>query len=296
MSRRQRKKLIIILVILLLLCVICFSSVIYLKKQNRENDNVSKPSNNGSVVKPNNNEEDPVLVAIKNEQYYLERNLSRYLSYAKSNPSKSAKDIVADVNAHIDSAFYTDVVDTNLDDGLLVLVNKYHKLPDDYEPDLVEMSNIYSYDGYKMNATAYEHLKDMIDTASQDGIKLFNISSYRSFKTQENLYNRYVNKDGKEAADTYSARAGYSEHQTGLATDLNTADENKHFENTKEYAWLKANAYKYGFIERYPQGKEYITGYIFEPWHYRYVGEEVAKYIYENDITFDEYYAFFIEK
>ncbi len=296
MSRRQRKKLIIILVILLLLCVICFSSVIYLKNRNREKDNVSKPSNNGSVVKPNNNEEDPILTAIKNEQYYLERNLSRYLSYAKSNPSKSSKDIVSDVNAHIDSAFYTDVVDTNLDDGLLVLVNKYHKLPDDYEPDLVEMSNIYSYDGYKMNATAYEHLKDMIDDASKDGIKLFNISSYRSFKTQENLYNRYVNKDGKEAADTYSARAGYSEHQTGLATDLNTADENKHFENTKEYAWLKENAYKYGFIERYPQGKEYITGYIFEPWHYRYVGDEVAKYIYENDITFDEYYAFFIEK
>ena len=289
MSRRKRKKLIFIIVILLTLSVICFTSVIYL-------NNRKDPNNNPSKDNPSSSDVDPVELSLRKETYFLERNLSRYLRYAKENPSKDMEEVVRCVNANIDSEFYTNVVDTNLDDGLLVLVNKYHKLASDYEPDLVKMDTKYSYDNKYMNAVAYEHLKDMIDAALLDGIKLYNISSYRSYQTQTDLYNRYVNKDGKEAADTYSARAGYSEHQTGLATDLNTADENKHFENSPEYAWLSKNAYKYGFIERYPKDKEYITGYIFEPWHYRYVGETVAKYIYDHQITFDEYYAYFIEK
>ena len=97
-----------------------------------------------------------------------------------------------------------------------------------------------------------------------------------------------------QTADTYSARPGSSEHQTGLAVDINAADD--WFNNTKEAKWLANNAYKYGFILRYPKGKEYITGYQYESWHYRYVGEKVAKYIYEHDITYEEYYATFILK
>ena len=105
-----------------------------------------------------------------------------------------------------------------------------------------------------------------------------------------------VRIDGVEAADTYSARPGFSEHQLGYSIDLTNGESVpfEEFHNTKEYEWLKDNAYKYGFILRYPKDKEYITGYIFEPWHIRYVGYDIAKYIYENNITYEEYYAYFI--
>ena len=108
------------------------------------------------------------------------------------------------------------------------------------------------------------------------------------------MYDRYVKRDGKKKADIYSARPGYSEHQTGLCTDINTVDSS--FANTKEAKWLADNSYKYGFILRFPKGKEDITGYKYEPWHYRYVGEETAKIIYDEDLTLEEYYAYYIEK
>lgn len=292
---KKKKKLIRIIVILLLLTVICFSSVAYLKKR-RESDEVTPnqtPGNNDSHV---NTTIDPVEQALRNETYFLERNLTRYLSYAKKYPDKEPAEVVRSVNANIDYDFYTNDTASNLADGILVLVNKYHKLPSDYEPDLVSMSSTYTYGTFQMQREAYEHFKDMCDNASVDGIHLYNVSAYRSYSRQETLYNNYVKQGGQEYADNTSARAGYSEHQTGLVSDIITADSNSHFENTKEYAWLKENSYKYGFIERFPQGKEYITGYEFEPWHYRYVGVEVATYIQEHQITFDEYYAYFIEK
>ncbi len=293
--KRRRKKLILIIVILLALSIICFSSVIYLNKRKEPNDNMN--NNPTKDNEPINKDIDPLEIALRNEKYFLEKNLSRYLSYAKENPDIDAKEVITRINTNLDYAFYTHDIDSNLDDGLLIIVNKYHKLPSDYEPELVEMDSKYVNWGTRyMHPTAYEHLVEMIEDAKEDGIKLFSVSPYRSYKTQEDTYNGYVAKDGVEKTDTYSARPGYSEHQTGLAVDLNTTDENAHFEDSKEGIWLKENAYKYGFILRYPEDKVYITGYIFEPWHYRYVGTEVAKYINENQITFDEYYAFFIEK
>ena len=103
---------------------------------------------------------------------------------------------------------------------------------------------------------------------------------------------------GSEYADEIAARPGHSEHQTGLALDIfcTTNSNTKTFKDSEAYQWLLNNAYKYGFILRYPEGKENITGFTFESWHYRYVGTEIATYIYENDITFDEYYAYFTEK
>ncbi len=292
--KRKRKKLILIIVILLVLSIICFSSVIYLNKRKEPNDNMN---NNPTKDNESIDNIDPLEVALRNETYFLERNLSRYLSYAKENPDIETKEIITRVNTNLDYAFYTHDIDSNLDDDLLIIVNKYHKLPSDYEPELVEMDSKYVNWGKRyMHPTAYEHLVEMIEDASKEGIRLFSVSPYRSYNTQKSLYNNYVASHGQEEADTFSARPGYSEHQTGLAVDLNTTDENAHFENTKEGKWLQENAYKYGFILRYPQDKEYITGYIFEPWHYRYVGTEVASYINEHQITYDEYYAFFIEK
>ena len=120
------------------------------------------------------------------------------------------------------------------------------------------------------------------------GLNIPLVSGYRSYETQENLYNKYVKKDGEKKANTYSAKPGESEHQTGLAFDIGSVD--RSFANTIEAKWLAENAYLYGFIIRYPKDKEEITGYNYEPWHLRYVGQELAKYLKKNNLTLEEYY------
>ncbi len=294
----------LLLVIVLTLGIVLiggFTAYKFFKGDNNDMTDDNKPN---EVEKPNKDNEQgdtPIdnsdEAKLRKEYYFIDANLDRYLAYLKENPTKSMEEVVRCVNANIDYAFYTHEVPSNLDDGYLLIVNKYNKLGSDYVPDLVEMDDKYNHNkGYRyMNPIAYEHFKEMVDAAALDNITLYNISAYRSYDTQKILYNNYVARDGKEAADTFSARAGYSEHQTGLASDINTSSSSAHFENSKEYSWLQENSYKYGFILRYPKDKEYITGYKYEPWHYRYVGEEVAKYIHETGITYEEYYAFFIK-
>lgn len=157
--------------------------------------------------------------------------------------------------------------------GGILIANKSYPLPKDYNP------------GNDPEATAA--LYTMFAAAAEDGCNMFVVSGFRSYETQNWLYNSYVQRDGVEAADRYSARPGHSEHQTGLAFDINSTSDS--FASTKEAQWLAENAYRYGFILRYPQGKEHITGYMFEPWHYRYVGIENARRIFESGLTIEEY-------
>lgn len=227
------------------------------------------------------------------ESHYVEDNYERYVAYKKKHADYSDDTIINYVNIGLDREFYTHMENTDMSDGILVLCNKFHTLKSNYVPDLVSLSG---YGGGQMQREAAAHFKEMVNAAKGDGIKLWNVSGYRSYSTQKYLYNSYVNRDGVVKADTYSARPGSSEHQTGLATDINTASSKSHFENTKEYAWLTKNAYKYGFILRYPEGKTFITGYKYEPWHYRYVGKDVAKIIYEKNITYEEYYVMYLMK
>lgn len=164
-------------------------------------------------------------------------------------------------------------------DGIL-LVNKTYGLPPDY--NLGE------------DPEALDQLNKMIQAAREEiGKKIFPVSGFRSYDYQKGLYNTYVERDGEEKASTYSAKPGHSEHQTGLAFDIGGEDQsfwvNDSFTNTIEAKWLAENAHKYGFILRYPQGKSHITGYKYEPWHFRYVGEEHAAKIYKNDLTLEEY-------
>ena len=137
----------------------------------------------------------------------------------------------------------------------------------------------------------------MWNAAKEEGLLLIVNSSYRDYETQDAVWKDYAEANGEEWADNKAARAGSSEHETGLALDIVTNNViMNEFENTEEFKWLQDNAYKYGFILRYPKGKENITGYEYESWHYRYVGEEVAKEIHDLDITFDEYYAYYLDK
>ena len=157
-----------------------------------------------------------------------------------------------------------------------MIANKTYALPSTYAPR-------------KLVDTFMNAFNSMQAAASTEGISLFVQSGYRSYTTQNTLYNRYVNRDGKTLADTYSARPGYSEHQSGLAADINSLDQS--FINTPEGKWLNNNCYKYGFIIRYPKGKEEQTGYMYEPWHIRYVGTDVATILYNNGdwLSLEEY-------
>lgn len=236
-----------------------------------------------------------LLAKLIGEKYYIFENTARYLDYGNSHDA-SSKRIVSIVNSNADKDFYSIDNVSNLKDNNLILVNKYYHLPDKYEPeDLTVLSSKYNKGtNSSMRKEAAQQFMKMADGAMLDGIIIKNASAYRSFDYQVNLYNKYVQRDGKEMADIYSARAGYSEHQTGLCTDINTIDSS--FDNTAEANWLKDNAYKYGFILRFPKDKEDITGYKYESWHYRYVGIDAAKIIHDDDLTLEEYYSFYVNK
>lgn len=156
--------------------------------------------------------------------------------------------------------------------GILV-VNKTYPLPSSYNPGV--------------DSTAQAALNRMFSAAKSQGISLWIVSGFRSYSLQSQLYSNYAAQDGKAAADRYSARPGHSEHQTGLAFDLNSLSQS--FENTPEGQWLAKNCYKYGFIIRFPKGKESKTGYMYEPWHVRYLGVDTATKVYNSGLCLEEY-------
>ena len=270
----------------------------YINYQLKYNTNIS---NTIWLVNNNYDEKDETynnsIISLVNEKYFIKDYLERYLNYYNNNQDKSINEIITNVNSNLDYEYYTNIQSTDLSKGYLLIVNKYYKLDSNYTPDnLVKVDNKYG-QGYLEKET-YEHFVLMANDAKKEGLTLLSASPYRSYATQKYLYNDYVKRNGQEEADTYSARPGHSEHQTGLAVDIKSdlSGELMRFETTKEAKWLSENAYKYGFILRYPKGKEHITGYIYESWHYRYVGVEVAEKIKDEDITYEEYYAYYINK
>jgi LAS superfamily LD-carboxypeptidase LdcB len=156
----------------------------------------------------------------------------------------------------------------------ILIANKSYSLPESYAPgDLTdEVKNAFNV---------------MQKAAAAEGLNIYISSGYRSYSRQQTIYNNYVAVDGKAVADTYSARAGSSEHQTGLCFDLNTIDDS--FANTPESAWLEKHAQEYGFIIRYPKGKDAVTGYKYEPWHLRYLGVDLATTVYNSGLCLEEY-------
>lgn len=237
----------------------------------------------------------PVLKEIVEEKYFIKNKLDRYIAYFENNKEKSAKDIVRMVNVNRDKDYYTDSKIVT-GEAPTILVNRYYKLEDNFLPnDLVDISVQFAYANQKIREEVNNAYLQMARKARQDGITLIVSTSFRDYEKQTRLYESAVRQNGEAVADTLTARPGYSEHQTGLALDIFTRGD-KNFEETEAYAWLKENCYQYGFIERYPQDSEEITGFSFEPWHYRYVGVDIAQKIKEENITFDEYYAYYIEE
>ena len=245
-------------------------------------------------VSANDNSKEDIKIQIEGEYdidkpgtyelYYIAEDSSKNKTKEKFTLTITEKPNIKTVSNQIDDGTFT----TNkgfkgtIKNGITyidgyMIANKSYSLPKTYNP------------GLETNVVNKANI--MFNAAKNEGLNIFIASGFRSYNTQATLYQNYVNRDGVAAADTYSARPGHSEHQTGLAFDVNEVS--NAFDNTAEANWLASNCYKYGFILRYPKGKTNETGYIYESWHFRYVGEELATKLYNggNWITLESYFG-----
>ena len=259
-KRKARKKKIKAFILIVILITLGIAFAFYMMNSNLEPD-IEDNNNDNTNVNDNNNNSDNT-----NNQ-----NVISEPSYANAKP-------------------------TDLTRGNLILVNKENFLPRDFVPS--NLTNIAANHGrsLRIKTEVYEAFKKMFAAAELEGLNLYIVSAYRSWSNQNSIFNNFVARDGVEAAETYSARPGHSEHQTGLAIDIVAGEggQMRAFVNTMEYSWLVANAHKYGFILRYPNGKTHITGFIYEPWHWRFLGVEMANRVRNSNLTFDEFYARYI--
>lgn len=188
-------------------------------------------------------------------------------------------------------------LESALNQGFLILVNKQHPIPESYVPDDLTAMKYFVANRPEqsrfMRAAAAEDFARMVEAAAADGIELRMTTAYRSFAYQKSIYDNYVSQSGEEEASRSSAKPGESEHQTGLAVDVSSISIGYQFlytfGNTVEGKWLTSHAHEFGFILRYPPGKEEITGYNQEPWHLRYVGLFAATEIFQQGICLEEY-------
>ncbi len=234
------------------------------------------------------------LIALSKEKYFRFDKLKEYLEYYNKNKNLTETDIVTKVNTHTNIDFYDEIIATDTSKKELMMVNKYYKLSETYEPsDLVEVSSRYAYKGKYISESILESLKSMLESAMESGYVLVVTQGYRSYEDQLKAYENYKNSNGEASANAFVSKAGHSDYQTGLGLDIEPY--NKTISNpneSEEHIWLMENSYKYGFILRYPEDKENITGFSYYPWRFRYVGVELSTYIYNNNITFEEYYGY----
>lgn len=193
-----------------------------------------------------------------------------------------------------------DICIADANSRFLMLVNYDNPLPEDYTPDLTPVA-----DNMMIDSGITDAYNRLIEEAKKDGVKIYPVSAFRSQKTQEKLFKNRVDRtlaespgisseEATEKSSTIVAKPGTSEHQTGLAVDFNSVEDN--FAGTKEAKWLEENACKFGFILRYPKDKTEITRVIYEPWHYRYIGTEHAARIKETGMCFEEYIEYLKNK
>ena len=275
--------------ILLIIFLIAFIIFVFIYYNNLEKRIISK--NNYEKLELDNN--------------YIIDKKERYIAYKEKNKNLNNDKIITYVNIGLDKGFYNKIEKVDLNKNNKILVNKFNKLNKDYEPNDLELINNKNFiEGNNSVKRLKKEAKIAFEKLSNDSINnntpVYGQSAYRSYKTQETIYNNEIKNYGIKIADKQVARPGFSEHQTGLAIDVSSTKKGNmlNFENTKSFLWMKYNAHKYGFILRYPKNKEAIHGYIYEPWHYRYVGIKIATNIYNNykNITYDEYYVKYLNK
>lgn len=226
--------------------------------------------------------------------YYRKDNLAHYYAYAKKYPKLQLSDVVWQVNCGLYRPFYEEIEEIKDTTVFPLLINKYKKLPDQFIPANLTYFPNSKYQACDVTVEAFLALQQQ---AKKENCHLSVLSAYRTHDYQKNLYHNYLKHDSPSIVDSYSARPGHSEHETGYAIDVcETGHDLDKFEGTKESNWIKAHAHDYGFIIRYPQGLSHITGYKYEPWHITFVGKKVARLMYYYRIeTLEEFVMKVIE-
>lgn len=280
-----------LIIFMICITVIVISITYGLTKANKGNEKKGINKKEPKVVEQKELTE--MEKAKKELKYYKDENAKEYEEYRQKNPDLSIEKVITNVNIGLNNKYYTNTKPSKYLNTEKILVNKYNYVTEDYIPENLQIvSSKYSSKTVKLVSYAKEAFEELAAAAEKENYTINAMSSYRDYAYQNTLYNNYGKKDGYDNADTYSARPGYSEHQTGLAVDIDNKKEYfTNFEKTKEYEWMQNNAYKYGFILRFPKDKVLETGYEYESWHYRYVGKEIAKYIHDNNMCYEEYYA-----
>lgn len=294
---KSKNLIIFIICIILIVISITYGLSKVNKKQTTNKPNVEDKVPNNKTPQEEKPQEEKELTemekAKRDIKYYIDKNETSYLEYRNKNKDMPIEKVILNVNMGLNNKHYTNTKESKYQNTYKILVNKYNYVTESYIPNnLEQVSSEYSSKSLKLVNYAKEAFEEMAKAAKAENYTIRAMSSYRDYAYQNTLYNNYAKRDGYESADTYSARPGYSEHQTGLAVDIDNAKEYfTNFENTKEFTWMQNNAYKYGFILRFPKDKVTETGYEYESWHYRYVGKEIAKYIHDNNLCYEEYYA-----
>ena len=221
--------------------------------------------------------------------YFDPQNAKRYMDFSHQEPDRRMEDIVWMVEANLDLEPYEAAVYAYDPESKTTLVNKFFKLADDFSPP-----DLAAIDSTMLRSEAAEAMHEMIAAAAVEGHRLWVQSGYRSFAVQSTLYDQYSASDGQESADTFSARPGHSEHQTGLAVDFNTITDA--FGEMPEGRWAAENSWIYGYIMRYTKENADITLYRPEPWHFRYVGKEAAMHFHESKfLSYEEYWVKYVK-
>lgn len=260
-----------------------------------------------SIILAHGNDDSVSKFANKEKVKYLEEffsydfakieNYERYVKYMNESGDDEETTVIK-VNLDLDKESYQEAKTVN-DKSKLVLANKHHYLGKDYTPDnLVSVPEKYTIDGdssTKGTKEAVDAAIKMIEAAKKDGLNLLINSGYRSYTDQEETYNTYLSLYGEKYVEKYVVKAGYSEHQTGYAFDFASGNSNI-FQQSKEYKWMIQNSYKYGFCYRFLKSKENITEIAHEAWHFRYVGKKAASIIDKDELSFEEYYAIYLDK
>ena len=225
-------------------------------------------------------------IAFRGQEESAESDLSEIGGTVSRRILTMAEEITVDAEELIAAADpYRDRPDIDTDDWMYILANPWHEIGD-YTPELATLER------QQFDERIVDDMEAFAEAARAEGLSVLLSSGYRSYDTQSYLFRRKADEYGEAVAQTIVARPGTSEHQTGLCCDITDryyAEKGWDLENTALYQWMSAHCQEYGFIVRFPKGKEDVTGIIYEPWHFRYVGVEAATYIMEHDLTLEEF-------